>query len=138
MTPWRLLRGVTSCRVGLALGRNLGRVKVILTTKGRKTGQGRPVPLYAFADGDRLVIVGSRGGSARDPAWANNLRADPDATVRLGKELREVRAYEAEGDERDRLWRLVSAAFPLYETYRRRTTRTIPLFILEPVADSSG
>ncbi|HYM53608.1 MAG TPA: nitroreductase/quinone reductase family protein [Candidatus Dormibacteraeota bacterium] len=113
-------------------------MNVILTTTGRKTRLPRPVTLYGFADGERLVVVGSRGGSARDPAWANNLRADPDATVRLGKEVREVRAYEAGGDERDRLWRLVSTAFPLYETYRRRTTRTIPLFILEPVADSSG
>jgi deazaflavin-dependent oxidoreductase (nitroreductase family) len=113
-------------------------MKVIVTTTGRKTGQARPVMLYAFGDGDRLVVVGSRGGSARDPAWVRNLRADPQATVTVGRDVREVRASEAEGEERDGLWQLVSAAFPLYETYRRRTTRTIPLFILEPVADSSG
>jgi deazaflavin-dependent oxidoreductase (nitroreductase family) len=111
-------------------------VNVTLTTTGRKTGQPRPVTLYAFADGDghRLVVVGSRGGSSRDPAWAWNLRANPRATLRLGEDVREVRAYEAEGDERDRLWQLVSAAFPLYETYRRRTTRTIPLFVLQPAS----
>jgi deazaflavin-dependent oxidoreductase (nitroreductase family) len=119
-----------------ASGRTLVRVNVILVTTGRKTGQPRPVTLYAFADGgeDRLVIVGSRGGSSRDPAWAWNLRANPRATLRLGKDVRDVRAYEADGDERDRLWQLVSAAFPLYETYRRKTTRTIPLFVLEPAA----
>ncbi len=79
-----------------------------------------------------MVIVGSRGGSAKDPAWATNLRALPRATVRLDDEEWTVRAYEVQGEERDRLWELVCAGFPLYETYRRRTTRTIPLFVLEP------
>lgn len=90
------------------------------------------MPLFAFDDGERLVIVGSRGGSAKDPAWAANLRADPRATVARGKEAWAVRAYEAQGEERERLWQLVSAEFPTYEWYRRRTTRTIPLFVLEP------
>jgi F420H(2)-dependent quinone reductase len=112
-------------------------VKVTLTTTGRKTGKPREATLYAFEDGDRLVIVGSLGGAAKDPAWAVNLRAEPRATVRRGKTDQEVRAREVDGaaDERERLWRLVSAAFPLYDTYQRRTTRTIPLFVLEPVAD---
>jgi deazaflavin-dependent oxidoreductase (nitroreductase family) len=90
------------------------------------------VPLFAFDDGERLVIVGSRGGSAKDPAWAANLRADPRATVSRGTEEWAVRVYEAQGEERERLWQLVSAEFPTYESYRRRTTRTIPLFVLEP------
>ena len=107
-------------------------MRITLTTTGRKTGQPREVPLFAFDDRDRLVIVGSRGGSAKDPAWATNLRADPRAIVSRGPEVWTVRAYEARGEERDRLWLLVSAAFPLYESYRLRTTRTIPLFVLEP------
>lgn len=107
-------------------------MKVVLTTTGRKTRRSRSVPLYAFADGERLVVVGSRGGSSKDPAWARNLRANPVATVKLGKEVRDVRASEAEGAVRDRLWQLVTTEFPLYATYQRRTTRTIPLFILEP------
>ncbi len=107
-------------------------MRISLTTTGRKTGQQRTVPLFAFDDADRLVIVGSRGGSAKDPAWAGNLRADRRATVARGDEEWTVRAYEAGGDERERLWRLVSAEFPLYESYRHRTTRTIPLFVLEP------
>ena len=90
--------------------------------------------LYAFDDGDRLVIVGSRGGSSRDPAWAVNLRSDPRALVTVGREERSVRATEVNGSERDRLWELVCAEFPLYATYQRRTKRTIPLFVLEPVA----
>jgi len=109
-------------------------VLITLTTTGRKTGQPRKVPLFAFDDRDRLVIVGSRGGSAKDPAWAGNLRTDPRAIVSRGVEEWAVRAYEVSGEERERLWLLVSAAFPLYESYRRSTTRTIPLFVLEPAS----
>jgi deazaflavin-dependent oxidoreductase (nitroreductase family) len=107
-------------------------VVINLTTTGRKTGKPRSVELFAFDDGERLVIVGSRGGSARDPAWAGDLRADPRASVTKGDEEWAVRAYEVGGEERERLWRLVAGEFPLYESYRRRTTRTIPLFVLEP------
>ena len=105
-----------------------------LTTTGRKTGRAREIRLYAWEDGDRLVIVGSRGGSARNPAWVHNLRAEPRATLQRGKQSDEVRAHEVTGGvERERLWQLVTAAFPLYKSYQRRTTRTIPLFVLEPV-----
>lgn len=113
---------------------NLPQVLITLTTTGRKTGEARSVPLFAFDDGERLVIVGSRGGSAKEPAWAANLRADPRASVSRNDQAWTVRAYEAGGEERDRLWQLVSAAFPLYESYRQRTTRTIPVFVLEPSA----
>ena len=105
---------------------------ISLTTTGRRSGESRKVPLFAFADRDRLVIVGSRGGSAKDPAWARNLRADPRAVVTKGDEEWPVRAYEVDGEDRKRLWLLVSGEFPLYESYRRRTTRTIPIFVLEP------
>jgi deazaflavin-dependent oxidoreductase (nitroreductase family) len=109
-------------------------MNVTLTTIGRKTGQPREVHLYAWEDGGQLVIVGSRGGSARNPAWVHNLRAEPRATLRRGKESDEVRAHEVKGgEERDRLWQLVTTAFPLYKSYQRRTMRTIPLFVLEPV-----
>ena len=105
---------------------------IALTATGRRSGKPREVELYAFPDDERLVIVGSRGGSARDPVWADNLRAEPRATVRRGGVLTAVRAREVEGrEERDRLWRLVCEAFPLYATYQRKTKRTIPLFVLE-------
>lgn len=108
--------------------------QVVLTTTGRRSGEQRPVTLYAFDDGDRLVVVGSRGGSARDPAWAANLRDEPWATVKVGSEVRSVHATEADGTERDRLWDLVCEQFPLYATYQHRTKRRIPLFALEPAA----
>ena len=94
------------------------------------------MPLYAWDDGDRLVIVGSWGGSAKDPDWVANLRADPQATIKRGRDVLVVRATEVEGTERDRLWKLVVAAFPLYATYQRKTERVIPLFVLETVRPS--
>jgi len=110
--------------------------QVTVTTTGRRSGEARGVTLYAFDDGENLVVVGSRGGSARDPGWAVNLRHDPHAMVKVGREERSVRAIEVDGAERERLWELVCAEFPLYATYQRRTKRTIPLFVLEPVGDA--
>ena len=108
-------------------------MNILLTTTGRRTGVRRDVVLYAWPDGDSLVIVGSRGGSAVDPGWAHNLRANPRASVKIGREIRGMTAQEVGGGtERERLWSLVVAAFPLYATYQKRTKRTIPLFVLEP------
>ena len=107
------------------------RRQIRLTTTGRRSGQPRTVTLYAFDTGDgALVIVGSRGGAARHPAWVHNLRAEPRARVALGREERPVVAREVEGAERDPLWALVCEAFPLYATYQARTKRMIPLFVL--------
>lgn len=113
-------------------------MEIKLTTTGRRSGTPREVRLFAFEDGDRLVIVGSRGGSAIDPAWAGNLRAEPRAIVGRGRDTHDVRAHEVHGPERARLWDLVSTAFPLYETYRKRTRRAIPLFVLEPVETTAS
>ncbi len=113
------------------------KITVTLTTTGRNSGQPRPVTLYAFEDGDNLVIVGSRGGSPRDPAWVGNLRAEPRATLRVAKKDRAVRAREVKipSDERDHLWKVVTEAFRYYATYQRKTERVIPLFLLEPAAE---
>ena len=105
---------------------------ITLTTTGRRTGKARPITLYAYPDDDRLVIVGSRGGAARDPAWVGNLAADPAATVRVDREDRPVQARVAKGAERERLWTLVCEAFPLYRTYQRKTERQFPVIVLEP------
>ena len=109
--------------------------QITLIATGRRSGTPRAVTLYAFDDGVDLVIVGSRGGSAKDPAWAANLRDNPLATVRLGREGRKVRAREVEGGERDRLWELVIKDFPMYSYYEGKTKRVIPLFTLEPVGE---
>lgn len=107
-------------------------MQIRLTTTGRSSGRSHDVTIYAYEDGDRLVVVGSYGGRPRDPDWALNLRSTPVATVRRGWDAVEHVAHEAEGVERERLWALVTRAFPLYETYQRRTERVIPLFLLEP------
>jgi deazaflavin-dependent oxidoreductase (nitroreductase family) len=110
------------------------RSTITLMTLGRTSGKRRSATLYAFEDGEHLVVVGSRGGAARNPAWALNLRAAPHARVRSGGSEWDVRAREVEpGDERDRIWAVVTEAYPLYGSYQRRTTRLIPLFVLEPV-----
>lgn len=113
-------------------------MRISLTTTGRRTGEARTATLYAWPDGERLVIVGSNGGDDRDPAWVGNLRANPTATVRRERRrAAEVMvAHEVDSTDRDRLWALVCGAFPLYATYQRRTTRPIPLFVLEAVDDA--
>ena len=111
------------------------KVTIRLVTTGRRTGGEREATLYAFEDGDRLVVVGSVGGAARDPAWVHNLRAEPRARVARNAATHAVTAVEAKGPERDRLWTLVTEAFPLYTTYQARTRRRIPIFALEPEPD---
>jgi deazaflavin-dependent oxidoreductase (nitroreductase family) len=112
-------------------------VTITLTTTGRRSGKPRSVTLYGFDDGARVVVVGSWGGAPTDPAWVRNLRSHPRATLRSSRDERAVTAHEADGAERSRLWQLVTTAFPLYSTYQRRTSRLIPLFVLE-LAGAAG
>jgi F420H(2)-dependent quinone reductase len=107
-------------------------MQVQITTTGARSGRRRTITLYAWEDGDRLVLVGSSGGSVRHPAWVHNLRADPRAEVTCGTQTIEMAAREVtDPPERDRIWQLVTEAFPLYADYQRQTDRLIPLFILE-------
>lgn len=110
------------------------RRQIRLTTRGRRSGKPRTVTLYAWPEAESLIIVASAGGRASHPAWALNLRDTANADVQEGKRQWTVRAHEATGRERERLWQLVTAAFPLYATYQHRTSRTLPLFILQPAA----
>lgn len=109
-------------------------MRVDITTRGARSGLPRTIELYAWEDGpDRLVIVGSSGGSARHPAWVHNLRAHPRATVTRGKRTTQVLAREVvDPAERGRLWDLVVERFPRYAVYQNGTSRLIPLFVLEP------
>jgi F420H(2)-dependent quinone reductase len=93
----------------------------------------RRATLYAWEDGDRLVLVGSRGGAKRNPAWVHNLREHPEVRVLRGKAERSYGAREVEGRQRARLWRLAADRFPLYDRYAERTDRQIPVFLLEPI-----
>lgn len=114
------------------IGRNFGVQNVIVAMTGRRSGKTREVPLFAFPDGERYVVIGSNAGDEREPAWVGNLRADPSATLRVGRRIWPVRAHEAAGEERDRLWGLAAAAYPGYELYRAMTDRPIPVIVLAP------
>ncbi len=117
-------------------GRALGRIRkapiLLLTTRGRRSGEPRSVPLLYLEDGDDLVVIASAGGQATDPAWYLNLMADPSAEVQVGSAHRPVRARVATGDERTRLWDAVNELYASYDSYQQRTSREIPVVVLEP------
>jgi F420H(2)-dependent quinone reductase len=105
---------------------------LLLDHVGARTGTRRTVPLLYVEDGENLVIVASKGGHPRHPAWFHNLRANPETTVQVGSKRRPVRARIATAEERERLWPRVVEAYRGYAEYQRRTGREIPLVVLEP------
>ena len=119
----------TGGRVG---GRMVGSPVLLLVTTGRKSGQKRTTVLLYLEDGGRYVIVASNGGTAKHPVWWLNLQADPEATVEVGGRKIHVRAAEARGEEKARLWQRLVRMYPSYEDYQKRTDREIPVILLEP------
>jgi F420H(2)-dependent quinone reductase len=113
-----------------------GQPVLAMETTGAKSGQARRTPLVFAADGDRIVLVASKGGSPKHPAWYHNLKANPDVQVWAPKgRSGRYRAREAEGEERERMWQLACENYPGYETYQQRTGgRRIPVMVLEPVS----
>jgi deazaflavin-dependent oxidoreductase (nitroreductase family) len=105
---------------------------LLLTHVGAKSGQKRISPLtYTKGDGDDLVLVASKGGYPKNPAWFHNLKANPDTVVQVGREHRPVHARVATPEERRRLWPRVVDNYGGYAEYQKRTEREIPLVILE-------
>ena len=105
---------------------------LLLDHVGAKSGARRTSALLYVRDGENLVIVASKGGNQRHPAWFHNLRAHPNTTVQVGSERRAVHARVADPAERARLWPRVVSAYRGYSDYQSRTSREIPLVILEP------
>ncbi len=105
---------------------------LLLDHVGARSGKERTTPLTYFRDGDDLVIVASKGGYPKNPAWYHNLRANPDTTVQVGTERRAVHARVADPQERERLWPKAIETYSGYRGYQERTEREIPLVILEP------
>lgn len=120
----------TGGRIGHSAG---GVVNLLLTTTGRKSGQARSVPLAYMPDGETFVVVASNGGADRHPIWWLNLQKNPAATVQVGKEILRVKAVEAEGSERDRLWPKLTEGNPFYAKYELITDRHIPVVVLHRV-----
>jgi len=104
---------------------------LLLSTRGRRSGETRTTPLIERTDGDGWVVVASKGGSPENPAWYENLKADPDAEIQVRAERVPVRARTAEGEERARLWRKMVEVWPAYDSYQQRTSREIPVVVLE-------
>jgi deazaflavin-dependent oxidoreductase (nitroreductase family) len=123
----------------LSTGRLFGLPTLSLTTTGRRSGQPRTQPLLYVTDGDDLVVVGSNWGQRHQPAWSNNLLADPNATVKLHGERIAVRAVVVTGAERERLWLLLRREWPAYQTYEQRAAgREIRMFRLQRRATPHG
>jgi F420H(2)-dependent quinone reductase len=115
-------------------GKAYGVPVVLVESVGRKSGKRRTHPLLCGEDGENLVLIASKGGTDRHPAWYHNLKANPETTAWWNGETRRVRARDAVGEERDRLWKMMAAAYPDYESYQRRTDRQIPVVVLEPAS----
>ena len=106
---------------------------ILLTTTGRKSGKPRTAPLLGFQEGQSIIVIPSNAGKKDYPFWYLNLRANPQAQVQLGRELRQVRAREATPQEQERLWAYVISQYGGYDAYRERTDRHIPVVILDRV-----
>lgn len=118
---------------GRVLSSAFGMPAVELHTVGRKSGQPRSTMLTApVIDGERVVLVASKGGDDRDPDWFRNLMAHPEAELTMSGQRRPVRARQASPEEKAELWPRVVAAYQGYSGYQRRTERDIPLVICEP------
>ncbi len=110
----------------------LGREVLVLKTTGCKSGRRYDTPLYYLEDGERVVLVASRAGTARDPGWLLNLDAAPDTFIRTKQGLRAVRAHRATPEEKAQLWGALMEMFPKWEMIQEKSQRFFPVVILEP------
>jgi proline iminopeptidase len=104
---------------------------LLLTTKGRSTGEPRTAPLIYGRDGENYVIVASKGGAPEHPGWYRNLSKTPEVELQVGPEVFAARARTAEPAERERLWRTMAEIWPAYDDYAQKTDREIPVVVLE-------
>jgi deazaflavin-dependent oxidoreductase (nitroreductase family) len=105
---------------------------LLLHTTGAKTGQARVNPIMYLADGDNLAVFASKAGAPTSPDWYHNLLANPRPTVEVGDKTINMVARVAEGDERKRLWSRQKELYPGFAEYEQKTTRQIPVVVLEP------
>jgi proline iminopeptidase len=111
-----------------------GSTILLLTTKGRTTGEKRTVPLIYVTDGPRFAIIASKGGAPEDPGWYKNLDKNPEVELQVKDEVFGAHARKAQGDERARLWKKANEAWPDYDAYAKRTPREIPVVVLERIS----
>lgn len=118
---------------GVVGGQFAGAPLLLLTTTGAKTGRQLTSPLVYIRDGDRYVVIASKGGADTNPAWYHNVLANPGVTLEIGEETFEAKAAPAEGAERDRLYKAQADQMPQFWEYQEKTSRVIPVVVLEPV-----
>jgi deazaflavin-dependent oxidoreductase (nitroreductase family) len=106
---------------------------LLLTTTGARSGRRRTTPLAHTRDGDRYVVIASKGGAPSNPDWFRNVVANPDVSVEVGGETFDARASIPTGGERKRLYDAQAALMPNFAEYQRNTTREIPVVVLERV-----
>ncbi|WP_317446743.1 nitroreductase family deazaflavin-dependent oxidoreductase [Streptomyces collinus] len=117
--------------------RDTGLPVIVLTTRGARSGKIRKTPLMRVEHDGTYAAVASIGGAAKHPVWYFNVKADPRVELQDGPDKRDMRAREVTGAEKAQWWERAVAAFPPYADYQAKTSRVIPLFVLEPV-DESG
>lgn len=110
-----------------------GAPMILLTTKGAKSGRTYTIPLVYSRDGDRLVIIASKAGAPKHPDWYHNLVANPVISVEVGTEKFQVKARATAGAERERLYNAQAAMMPVFNEYRQKAQREIPVFVLERI-----
>ncbi len=113
-----------------------GRPVIVLTSVGAKTGKLRKTALMRVEHDGWYAVVASKGGAPKHPVWYHNLVANPQVELQDGSAKRDYRARELAGEERETWWARAVAAWPDYARYQEKTTRTIPVFVLEPIGDT--
>ena len=108
-----------------------GTITLILTTTGRTSGLRRSTPLIYQPYGDAYLVVASKGGADTPPAWYLNLRADPRVQVQIRGDRFSARARTATAEEKPDMWRVMAATWPQYDEYQAKTSRDIPVVVLE-------
>ena len=115
--------------------RDTGLPVVIVTNRGAKSGKVRKTPVMRVEHGGRYAMVASKGGAPAHPVWYYNVRANPQVELQDGPRRQDMTARELSGDERAAWWARAVAAYPPYAQYQQRTTRQIPVFVLEPASE---
>jgi len=110
-----------------------GKTLLLLHTKGAKSRQERVNPVAYVRDGERFVVIASKGGAPTNPDWYHNIVASPDLSVEVGTETFRVHATVAQEPERTRLYNKMVEMMPGFDDYRRKTTRKIPVIVLKPI-----
>jgi F420H(2)-dependent quinone reductase len=123
---------------GKVAGRMFDSPVLLLSTTGRRTGKERTTPLLYLEDDRDLVVVASNGGAKEHPAWYLNLKSEPEARVRVNDRTLRVRAEEATGEEKRRLWSRLVEMYSPYASYQRRTEREIPVVVLRVCGNDRG